>query len=847
MVLAGSFGCASTGGSEDKSDTNQPPADLESSDSIDELMEVDADPPQCGEPLCSNLGEQLCGGVVGYSTCGLDKNGCQDWGPVVFCQPDNQCAAGMCMGECIKPKILFVLPRGPKLAGAQWLFAQAAINEVVAEAENGVYFGVRVASPDEGECSAQSVFVPALKNKEIIANAMAQSQKGHSVALAASLRDAGKAFGPHEQGQHLVVVLAGTELCESVDAVIHEIHRLRWQGVRVHVLSVGFSADEQILEAVTTAADTAGSNASNDVAMVHALRNLIGSMGSCCIDNDQDGHGPYCDAGPDCNDQDETTHTPSCAGKICGDNGCGLSCGECKAPAHAASDCVEGQCVESCLDGYHECGGECVEDNNVDHCGESCAPCLAPSFAVAACVDGDCAFVCDSGYHSCGELCVANEQTQHCGALCEPCPELENGTSNCIDGQCGFECDAGHKNCEDACVPCPDGAGVLQSGCKGGQCVVVECAVGYVVCEGLCCDFETEKLADAQGVASTEGAWPQIRLDFKGVPTVVHHAVKAFNKIITRSIYFEQDGVLEAGWKHLEIDKGNFAYFGAYPRLAAYAGGTWPFAYHAGANGADPELKFLYPGKNPVIMSDKIGPWPYNGTDYALAAAPGGLYARMVYPSGQRLSTVVLTGIETPQQSSVDEEIDYKFTHSPALAVQEDGVAHVVYFRQKGSKTELMHAVGAASSWAKSVIDEGFSGFGKTRFELKLVNQTAPVFCYFNQKSSGKQGLSLGRWVDGVWELEQVDPDGQQACSLDLDLSGHPVLLYRSNSGGLRVARESAGGWQIKELVSPSDTLGIRWPTVALDAAGTLHAAYWDADQQAVYYLKDTAPFASLP
>ena len=142
----------------------------------------------------------------------------------------------------------------------------------------------------------------------------------------------------------------------------------------------------------------------------------------------------------------------------------------------------------------------------------------------------------------------------------------------------------------------------------GGQCVAVECADGYVLCDGLCCDFETEKLADAQGVASTEGAWPQIRLDFKGVPTVAHHAVKAFNGVVTRSIYFEQEGVLEAGWKHFEIDQGNFEFYGAYPRLAAYAGGTWPFAYHAGANGADPELKFLYPGKNPVIMSDKTGP-----------------------------------------------------------------------------------------------------------------------------------------------------------------------------------------------------------------------------------------------
>jgi hypothetical protein len=195
----------------------------------------------------------------------------------------------------------------------------------------------------------------------------------------------------------------------------------------------------------------------------------------------------------------------------------------------------------------------------------------------------------------------------------------------------------------------------------------------------------------------------------------------------------------------------------------------------------------------------------------------------------------------------VDESVGWIFTHAPAVAVQDDGLTQVVYFRQKGSETELMHAVGAANSWARTVLDDGFAGFGETRFELTIVNNDQPLFCYFSEKTNGAHGLFLARQQGGLWEFEEVDADGQQACELEIDSQGAAVVLYGTNEGGLRVARASEAGWQIKDLLSSTGPLGIRWPSMALDKDDNLHAAYWDADQQAVFYLHDTQPFVGIP
>ena len=77
--------------------------------------------------------------------------------------------------------------------------------------------------------------------------------------------------------------------------------------------------------------------------------------------------------------------TPSCGVRVCGDDGCGGSCGTCYAPSGAVDDslCNAGSCCTP------TCGDKTCGDNG---CGGVCGVCYTPQGAVdeAACVAGYC-------------------------------------------------------------------------------------------------------------------------------------------------------------------------------------------------------------------------------------------------------------------------------------------------------------------------------------------------------------------------------------------------------------------------------------------------------------------------
>lgn len=123
------------------------------------------------------------------------------------------------------------------------------------------------------------------------------------------------------------------------------------------------------------------------------------------------------------------TCTPNCSGSICGDDGCGGSCGLCTGPQ---DQCVAGQCIcQPNCDGK-ECGD--------DGCSGTCGAC--PSGGT--CVAGQCLFLCGNGM--CGDpgedcascpadcgSCCPNEACDHgencdsCMADCGPCSGLTPG------------------------------------------------------------------------------------------------------------------------------------------------------------------------------------------------------------------------------------------------------------------------------------------------------------------------------------------------------------------------------------------------------------------------------------
>jgi len=139
--------------------------------------------------------------------------------------------------------------------------------------------------------------------------------------------------------------------------------------------------------------------------------------------------------------------TRDCAGKQCGPDGCGGSCGDCEAPlvCHLVWGNCRSECVGTCLNGSRQCG--------TDGCGGSCGTCAAPL--------------------SC------NEQTGRCEDRC---------IRQCLGKQCGDD------GCEGRCGYCPPGQGCNAQGrcydlpytCTGILQCVRQCPDDDAACVAAC-------------------------------------------------------------------------------------------------------------------------------------------------------------------------------------------------------------------------------------------------------------------------------------------------------------------------------------------------------------------------
>ena len=119
----------------------------------------------------------------------------------------------------------------------------------------------------------------------------------------------------------------------------------------------------------------------------------------------------------------EAVCTPDCEGKVCGDDGCGGSCGDClgcEGEILGEEMCTDGVCPMFCCP---DCTGrECGSDG----CGGACGDCAALYAEEWICgFDGQC-MTCDPD-------CAGKEcGDDGCGGSCGSCPV----GGSCIDGAC---------------------------------------------------------------------------------------------------------------------------------------------------------------------------------------------------------------------------------------------------------------------------------------------------------------------------------------------------------------------------------------------------------------------------
>jgi agmatine/peptidylarginine deiminase len=217
---------------------------------------------------------------------------------------------------------------------------------------------------------------------------------------------------------------------------------------------------------------------------------------------------PPCAAGFACKNGQCVACTPSCAGKTCGSDGCGGTCGTCP----AGQLCQNGQCAaggecagacggqgasgcfcdESCFQFGDCCGSVCTDCPTLSGCGGGgCNPPCGPGQTCqnGMCVPGgggDCAGAC-GGQGASG--CYCDEECFNygdcCGSVCEDCPTL----SGCGGGGCNPPCGPGQTCQNGMCVP--GGGGDCAGSCGGAApsgCYCDEECFNYGDCCGSVCE-----------------------------------------------------------------------------------------------------------------------------------------------------------------------------------------------------------------------------------------------------------------------------------------------------------------------------------------------------------------------
>lgn len=208
-----------------------------------------------------------------------------------------------------------------------------------------------------------------------------------------------------------------------------------------------------------------------------------------CNDGCCQGPANQCNAGGNC-------CAPNCAGRQCGDDGCGAggTCGSCPSNQTCTADGrCQGSCVPQCRGkqcGPDGCGGSCGTCPTGSTCNDGSGQCLCtPDCTGKQCGSNGCGGSC--GVCGVGQICTATGQCQNdcnpqtCPSGC--CDEL----GRCQSGRAELACGTGGVSC-NRCN--------FNEGCCGGVCIDVQdnptncgacgnvCPRSTSICEeGICC------------------------------------------------------------------------------------------------------------------------------------------------------------------------------------------------------------------------------------------------------------------------------------------------------------------------------------------------------------------------
>lgn len=151
----------------------------------------------------------------------------------------------------------------------------------------------------------------------------------------------------------------------------------------------------------------------------------------------------------------DTTCTPRCRRKQCGDDGCGGSCGTCAAGQVCASGtcCTPEPVAETCAVecGYNSCPRRCGTVATPGACGAVACTCPSGETCLG---NSSCAKTCDPTRLSCPSGCACYESTDSPGH-CYATSYCDLSTKVCATSE---DCPLGHSCQKTMCGPGPTGS-----------------------------------------------------------------------------------------------------------------------------------------------------------------------------------------------------------------------------------------------------------------------------------------------------------------------------------------------------------------------------------------------------
>jgi hypothetical protein len=216
----------------------------------------------------------------------------------------------------------------------------------------------------------------------------------------------------------------------------------------------------------------------------------------------------------------------------------------------------------------------------------------------------------------------------------------------------------------------------------------------------------------------------------------------------------------------------------------------------------------------------------HSGADASLALDHNGIphivYIQRVIPTARSIRYATKIGGQWYHLALDSDQVG-----RPTIAVDSSGYPHIVYGAYNRG---LLHFYQTSSGWFQETID---SDVALSAASLVIDGSDTPHVSYLIYEDTARYATK----ANNQWIIEAVQPVSADfftgvVTSIALDNSGRPAMTYQAGAG-IQFATRSEAGWSVEAVNDNPDDV---WFSLALDAAGIPHLAYYDSVQERQLY-----------